>query len=240
MSDTKAETKTIAVYAPSAPYLEPYFQRGLGDVELVFQSDGIPDLEGANYAVMISSTDVYGNPPLPWQKDADSRGWTEMEDAFARSAVRARLTHSVLRCPPVVCTGMQGFCRSLVGRVNNGMFFHVPGLSPKLSVVHAVDIARAAGLLSDRGVDGKVFDVTDGVNPTIDDLAEAFAFRLDDKRIGELKPMLAKFLMGLRYCRRLAAGLPEYSCSPLVEECGFEPTSVVEYLRTHDYGENSL
>lgn len=144
--------------------------------------------------------------------------------------------HAVLVCPNIVGTGMTGLPMELARRVASGSFFHIEGNEARLSVVHATDVARAVRLaLGHKGA----WTVTDGCDPTFDDLAEALAHRLGDKRILTLKPLWARFLMNGRLRRTVTADC-RADGSEFASRFGFSPTPVTEYLTTHVYDDESL
>lgn len=158
-----------------------------------------------------------------------------------------KVTLAILRPAPVVGTGMGGPIRDIVNRIYRATYRHIAGDEARMSVVHAVDVARAAVMLA--GHSG-VFNITDGVDPTRHDLAEALCSRLDRKRVytlplGKLKIMarIGDYLPVTGYnTSRLDAQLSTltFDSSRLRSELpGFEPVSVTEYLTTHVYDDTS-
>lgn len=144
---------------------------------------------------------------------------------------------TVLVCLNTIGTGMTGLPMTLAAGVANGRFFHIEGASPaRISTIHASDVAKAVELSLGDG--GRYF-ISDGTDPTVDQLADALAYRLGDKRILTIKPWMAKWLMPASL-RRLAAEGSTARCNVFAEKFGFRPTPVTEYLRTHVYDESSL
>lgn len=205
--------------------------------------------------VYISTVAVYGRED---GENHDETTPTEPCDDYGRRKLAVEqllgdwcetqgVTLTVLRAAPIVGTGMGGGLRQLVNGIYRGTYRHIKGDESRCSVVHAVDVARAARIAASCG---GVYNLTDGVNPTRHDLAEALAHRLDDKRIysmsmararkvaaaGDWIPFLPLDRDGLR--RRLTT--LTFDSSLIRGRLGLTPHSVTEYLRNHTYDENSL
>lgn len=204
--------------------------------------------------VLLSTTDVYGEDDgVLIDEDAPcatshhkGHPAVEVEQCVAEYTTQMDIPLSVLRLPPVVGTGMEGILRKLVNGIYRGSVVHIEGNDARRSVIHAVDVARAARLVAGKA---GTYNVTDGTDPTVDELIEALAHRLDDKRV---------FTVGAKRARRMAllgrvlpvAMNPQlygwmtttltFDSSRLRRDTGFEPQSVVDYLMTHDYDESSL
>lgn len=205
--------------------------------------------------VYVSSTEVYGRVEGEELtegiiKDPQSRvGKAKLlaEDALQKWCDDKDVTLTILRCPPIVGTAMQGMLRSMVNSIYRGTYHHIADETQRLSVVHAVDVARA---ILDLAPTGGIYNLTDGVNPTRRDLAEALAHRMSDKRIYTLRPkrarVTAKILDFVPFATFGSKTLAEryttltFSCDKAIKALGWRPNSVTEYLRTHVYDENSL
>lgn len=143
---------------------------------------------------------------------------------------------AVLGCRWLIGTGMTGLPRELAARVWRGTFFHVPGCEIPVSAVHAVDMARAVALTLGRP---GIYMVTDGCGHTLDELADAFAWRLGQKRVLTAPVRLARWLPG-RSFRSKCAAMDTIDGSDFARLFDFKPVNVAEYLRTHVYDETSL
>lgn len=169
--------------------------------------------------------------------DANARFTTVLCDAAdAESKAQQYPGAAVIGCPWVIGTGMTGFPRELAARVWRGTFFHVPGSDIPVSAIHATDIARAVELT--LGKPG-VYTITDGKAHTLDELADALAWRMGQKRVLTAKARLARWLPGHSFRKRCAA-LPVIDGSRFAELFDFHPVDVATYLRTHVYDETSL
>lgn len=141
-----------------------------------------------------------------------------------------------LYCPMVIGTGMIGLPRRIASAIYKGFYFNITGNASRVSAIHASDMARAAALAA--GTDG-TFTVTDGADPTVDELADAISYRLGDKRLLTLKPWLARILLGREFFSQLTSDHLA-SDSFGFSYPGFRPTPVAQYLRSHVYDEKSL
>lgn len=139
-------------------------------------------------------------------------------------------------CPLVIGTNMNGLPRRIAAGISRGTFVNIKDNKAQVSVVHATDIARAVKLIA--GTHGS-FTFHDGYNPLISQLAEALAYRFQDKRLLSIKPRWAKLWYGSEYFHELATNhLLENSFLETFPD--FQPNNTIQYLRTHVYDENSL
>lgn len=231
----------ISVDFGGKDFLRPYFMRQFPGRDAVAD-----DITPGRTAFFISDTEIYDCSPDEWaDEDAPVRTdspLAEAEKAFMAKAHGAGCRAFILRCAPTVCTGMQGRARRLLNDIYRGVFFHLPGNEARLSVVHGSDVAAAAAFLTASDAEGGIFNLTDADHPTIDDLAEALAYRLDNKRISTVSTKPQQWFARLVYGgRRLDA----YTVSALVssakiESMGFMPQAVCRYLRNHVYDDASL
>lgn len=148
----------------------------------------------------------------------------------------ASLPVTVLRCQTIVGTGMCGLPMRIAAGIASGRYVQVKGNEARISVVHAVDVARATRVAA--GTSGE-FRLTDRMDPGINELAEALAYRMGDKRLLAIGARWARLWYGGDYFRRLTTD------ATVADTFGerfpeFSPVSVVNYLRTHVYDEKSL
>lgn len=205
--------------------------------------------------VYVSSTEVYGvedgsginenREPEP-VSDA-GRTKLEAETMLAQWCAERHVKLTILRAPAIVGTGMRGPLRRLVNSIYRGNYHHIDDETCRMSVVHATDVARAMVLLAETG---GTYNITDGVNPTRRDLAEAFACRMNGKRVYTLRSRRARTLARIcefipfsGYGRKSLAERYRsltFDDTRLRRAIGWKPVSVVDYLKTHDYGDSSL
>lgn len=234
MKESNEDTRPILfLYTPQADYVRPYFKRMMDEYHIADTPDN------ANYAVMISSTDVYAVSEgenfneLTEVKDCQT---LEDEKHFTGLCHGAHIPPTILRCAPIVCTGMQGWPRTLAEKIYRGTFIALKDNDARRSVVHAVSLPDAARAVLGRD---EVFNVTDCQDPTVNELAEALAWRMSQKRIFLLKAKLLRFLIGKKGVQEAGRSLT-FSCEKLRSSGNYNPVAVTEYLKTHVYDEKSL
>lgn len=224
----------LYLFTPSSPFVRPYFERLMPDYRLTDEP------AEAISAVMISSTDIYDiesgenfNELTPIKQDSE---WAEAERTFSETCAAAGLQPTILRCAPIVCTGMTGWPREMAEKIYRGTYLGLSGNEARRSVVHAVSLPDAAfGVLNS----GETFNVTDTIDPTVPMLADAFAWRIAQKRIFSLKPKWYRLIFGKKKLD-VASHTLTFSCEKLRSRSDFNPVSAVDYLKTHVYDENSL
>lgn len=205
--------------------------------------------------VYVSSTEVYGadeGVEINENREAEpvsdtGRTKLEAEKILTQWCVDNGVKLTILRSPAIVGTGMRDPLRQLVNSIYRGSYHHIDDETCRVSVVHATDIARV--MLQATGIAG-VFNITDGINPTRHDLVEALARRMNNKRVYTLRAKRARILA--RVCDFLpflpfnSKALAEryrsltFDESRLCRAIDRQPVSVVDYLQTHEYDENSL
>lgn len=234
MKESNEDTRPILfLYTPQADYVRPYFERMMDE----YRISDTPD--NADYAVMISSTDVYAVT-----EGENFNELTEVKDCqtlvdekhFAELCRGSHISPTVLRCAPVVCTGMHGWPRALAEKIYRGTFIALKDNDARRSVVHAVSLPDAVRAVLGRD---EVFNVTDCQDPTVNELAEALAWRMSQKRIFSLKAKWLRFLIGKKRMKEAGLSLT-FSCEKLRSSGNYNPVAVTEYLKTHVYDEKSL
>lgn len=222
----------IIIHIPDNGFLSPYLRHEFSDCG---ESDN--DIVSA---VMVSSTDVYdvseGENIDENTATIPAHRFIKEENEFIDFCNKKNLEPTILRCPHIVGTGMGGMMRRLVNGIYRGTYMHIKHNEARQSVIHAVDVASTARSI--KGHTG-IFNISDGSHPSIHDLAEAFAVRLDNKRISDISPRWARLWYGKDYYESLTRTL---TFSSRIYEVlpTFRPNIVTDYLRTHIYDENSL
>lgn len=224
--------------------------RGLGNL-----LDGVTEAGNVKNFVFISTVEVYGkqdgcgyNELTPTQPVTEfGRMKLEAENILVERCKKHGINLSIIRCAPVVCTGMHNPIRRLAADIYRGSYRHIADNDARTSVVHAVDVARAAvDIIGHEGI----FNLTDGVDPSRHDLAEALSWRMGNKRIFTLPLSKARKLARINdwlpftrfdseMLKRETTSLT-FSSEKIHGILGWRPNSVTEYLRTHVYDENSL
>ncbi len=233
-NQSEDQRPVLYLFTPCNPCVRPYFERFMPEFRI---SDSHL---GADAALMISSAAIYDvsegcgfNELTPLR---DSSEFARHEHDFRERCLQCGLTPTVLRCAPIVCTGMTGWVRDLAGKIARGTFIALAGNEARRSVVHAVSLPDAA-----RAVIGcdDTFNVTDTVDPLLSDLADALAWRIAQKRIFSIPARWYRILFGKKKLADIGRSLT-FSCEKLRSSGLYNPVSVVDYLKTHVYDESSL
>lgn len=227
----------VTVWCPKREFLHPYVEREFDGFDVEFSLGDNP----GDDTVMISSTDVYDvTTGVNYAEDAPV-GDTAAERQFIDWCTSHGLKPTILRCANIVGTGMTGWPMQLARGVARGTLLHVEGVDDQavVSVVHAVDVARVARFLRDCG---KTVNVTDGTATTLHDLIEALAYRIDNKRVGTLKPRWARWIYGKKRLCRLGSSLTfsDARLRRLMPADQMPLNRVTDYLTHHVYDDASL
>ena len=214
------------------------------------------------HVVVVSSTAVYGlssgenidetAPVRP--ADNASRHLASIEDRVKERCKATGAMCTILRPADVVGTGMEGFTGRRARDVNNGSYMHVKGNEAQRSIVHAIDVAKAVRAVAEKAGDDcieGVYNLTDRSGATIEQLADAIAYRLGNKRIFAtgLKAAKALALLGditlgaLPWSRKKLKARTTtltFNSFAISKHTTWEPMSVTEYLKTHKYSEDDI
>lgn len=206
--------------------------------------------------VFISSVQVYGKDS---GENYDESTPVNPKTEYGKSKYNAEqflkkwceshsVTLTILRPPLIVGSRMKGLLRSMVNGIYRGYYFHIKDNESHRSMIHATDVSIVVRKISSFG---GIYNITDGINPSVCDLAEALAYRMGNKRIYTIPMPLVKFAVRIGDKIGYSAPITTQKMLHLTQTLTFNsdaisrvidwtPNSVVEYLRTHNYDENSL
>jgi len=228
------ERPVLYLFTPEKDYVRPYFERLMPDYAISDRCDN------AIAAVMISTTDIYDansgsniNELHPIKQDSRE---AYNERYFTETCERHGLAATILRCAPIVCTGMQGTVYCMAKKIYAGSYVGVSENEAVVSVVHAVDLPAAY-----RAVAGHndIYNVSDGKETRVNELADSLAWRMSQKRIFTIKEKWYRLLFGKKKLADAYRSLT-FSCEKIKSSGAFNPNPVTEYLKTHVYDEQSL
>ena len=221
-------------------FLIPYLEAAFKGADIIRDAKAVgPD--GVDTAVIIlgnsgalpESIKCRSIVAISSANDTDSRA----EERVVELAKRSGTPLALLRPAEIVGTGMTGLPREIANRIYRGTFFHIPGENePRISVIHAIDVARATTVAA--GHEG-IFNLSDGTDPTLEELAEAISHRLGHKRIYSLSGRKARLLTRL-FPSLLITGDHRISMTDAALFAGFRPLTVTDYLIHHHYDENDI
>lgn len=194
-------------------FLAPYFERQFPAPD---NDDPLPQPRAA----VIITSDAAGSP----------------QAEFTQACEAMKLPVLKLHCPHIVATGMRGLTREIAERVYKGSYVNIKDNDSRISVIHGVDVALAAAIAAGENAG---YTLTDGADPTISDLADAFSFRMGDKRLFTVKPFWARLWLGKKFYNAMIEHqiATDTFCAAHPD---FHPNIVTQYLRTHVYDESSL
>ncbi len=227
----------VYIHAPERTFIFPFIREVASDFTLVDSP------EEADTAIMLSSVDIYGPSEglmMAENEDIDTASpWHIAEEEFLRQCAVSGVKTAILRCADIIGTGMTGRPRRWVEGIWRGTLLHIKDNNACVSVVHATDVAQAVKLVVEKDITG-IFNITDGTEPRFDDVLEALAYRLSNKRISTLSTRGQLWLGRLIYGRTRWQSYTTsrtFDCSAFTALSGYSPVPVIEYLRTHNYEE---
>lgn len=174
----------------------------------------------------------------------DDLGADRLREACNRSGKPLAL----LRCAPTMGTGMTGRWRDMVNAIYRGIYLRVDGNKARASMVHALDVGRAAVMAA--GMNGAWW-LSDGRDHLVDDTVAALAKRINDKRVVRMSLKKARrtallldivTIGGAHARERLALDTSDslVDARPLLDAIGLEPRDTLEYISTHVYSDEDL
>lgn len=174
----------------------------------------------------------------------DDLGADRLREACNRSGKPLAL----LRCAPTIGTGMTGRWRDMVNAIYRGIYLRVDGNKARASMVHAIDVGRAAVMAA--GMNGAWW-LSDGRDHLVDDAVAALAKRINDKRVVRMSLKKARrtallldivTIGGAHARERLALDTSDslVDARPLLDAIGLEPRDTLEYISTHVYSDEDL
>lgn len=146
----------------------------------------------------------------------------------------------------IIGTAMDGIPMTMAKLINRGTYYNTSESEAHLSVVHAIDVAKAAKCLV--GMQGTYY-INDDTNPSFAQLAEALSWRLGHKRIPTLSEKTAKWANLLGWLigganKKLLTQLTTETILPptseYLKQVGIPTINVVRHLSTHQYSETDI
>lgn len=169
-------------------------------------------------------------------------------DRLREACNRSGKPLALLRCAPTIGTGMTGRWRDMVNAIYRGIYLRVDGNKARASMVHALDVGRAAVMVA--GMNGAWW-LSDGRDHLVDDAVAALAKRINDKRVVRMSLKKARrtallldivTLGGAHARERLALDTSDslVDARPLLDAIGLEPRDTLKYISTHVYSDEDL
>ena len=149
--------------------------------------------------VLISSVSVYG---LIEGENIAENAALLANDPYGKSKIAAEfivkkwceeynVTCTILRLPLVVGVNPPGNLGSMILGIKKGYYFNIAGGNAKKSMVLASDIAKV--ILKAAEVGG-IYNLTDGIHPTFNDLSKSISRNLDKSFVPNMPLFIAKVI----------------------------------------------
>ena len=195
--------------------------------------------------VFISSVSVYG---LEYGVNIDEHTLLNAKDPYGLSKIQAErividwcnknnVVCTILRLPLLVGKNPPGNLGAMLNAIKKGYYFNIGGGKVKKSMVLADDVARFIPIIAPVG---GTYNLTDGEHPTFSSLSMAIA----KKKIPNLPLILAKIAGTIGDLLGSKAPLNSIKIKKITSDLtfddskarkkGWNPNSVVEYLKHHD------
>lgn len=242
----------ISFFPSDAPDTSIMVHYGTNDATIVPETNNIlADVAKLpRHVVFISSWEIYGHRSFEnLTENSPAMGqWAEAENAISERATHDGASLSILRPGIIIGTGMDGYAREIVNGISRATYCHIEGNDARISAIHSLDVAQAA-----KNIVGKngTFNISDGIDPTIEQLAEALAWRIGHKRIFSITPPKAHrmarvgdfipFISPLDSRKlKMQTTTRTLSIENISQTINFHPINVIEYLTNHIYDESDI
>jgi nucleoside-diphosphate-sugar epimerase len=195
--------------------------------------------------VFISSVSVYG---LESGINIDENTPLNAKDSYGLSKVLAEqmvidwckcnnVVCTILRLPLIVGVNPPGNLGAMLKSIKKGYYFNIAGGKAKKSMVLAEDVARFIPMIARVG---GIYNLTDGVHPSISDLSKVIA----QKKVKNLPLFLAVILGYLGDCLGENAVISSFKIRKITSDLtfhdgkardkGWRSQSVLEYLKVNE------
>lgn len=195
--------------------------------------------------VFISSVSVYG---LEYGINIDEYSLLNAKDPYGLSKIQAeqmvldwcqnnKVVCTILRLPLLVGINPPGNLGAMLNAIKKGYYFNVGGGKAKKSMVLAEDVARFIPFIAPIG---GIYNLTDGEHPTFSSLSKAIAKNpppnlplILAKIVGTIGDLLgSKAPLNSIKIKKITSDLTFDDSK--ARKKGWNPHSVVEYLKHHD------
>ncbi len=159
--------------------------------------EGLSNCSIPKHFIYISSVSVYGltegeniNECQPLMaKDAYGQSKIQAEKLVINWCKKNNVVCTILRLPLIAGQNPPGNLKSMISGIKRGYYFNINRGEAKKSIVLASDIAKIILIAANVG---GVYNLTDGVNPTIYELSSKIAHLLQKKVVFNLPLLIAK------------------------------------------------
>jgi nucleoside-diphosphate-sugar epimerase len=140
---------------------------------------GLTQGENINESSQLIASDPYGRSKI------------ETEDIVKKWCEHYNVTCTILRLPLVVGANPPGNLGSMINGIKKGYYFNIAGGNAKKSMVLASDIAKS---ILDAAEVGGIYNLTDGIHPTFNELSKSISQNLDKSFVPNMPLFIANIL----------------------------------------------
>jgi len=151
--------------------------------------------------VLISTVAVYGRDV---GEDIDESHPRNSETPYGQSKIQAEdaltefasingMKFFILRLPLLIGTNAKGNLQKITEAISKGRYFNIKNNTAKKSAVLAEDVAKLLLTLPDSNASG-IYNLTDSVNASFNELAEAISNKLGKKKLLSLPYFIVRLL----------------------------------------------
>jgi nucleoside-diphosphate-sugar epimerase len=152
--------------------------------------------------VFISSVSVYGiNSGVNIEEDFPllandpyGRSKIEAEEIVRNWCIEHNVVCTILRLPLVVGPNPPGNLGAMIRAIRKGYYFNISGGKAMKSMVLASDIAK---YILDAAEVGGIYNLTDGIHPSFDELSKSISKNLDKSFVPNMPLFIAKVLANI-------------------------------------------
>ncbi len=202
--------------------------RGTSNLLKGLENSGVP-----KYFVFVSSIAVYGmergnlikeNATLS-AKDPYGLSKIEAEKMILNWCGKNKVICTILRLPLIAGPNPPGNLNSMIRGIQKGYYFNIQGGKARKSIVLGEDVAR--NIIKASAVGG-VFNLTDGHNPTFEELSNYISFQLNKRKPMNMSLWLALLIAKFGDLLGDNAPLNSYKLTKIISDLTFDDSKARE------------
>lgn len=180
-----------------------------------------------SHFVFISSVSVYGiNSGINIKEDSPllandpyGRSKIEAEEIVKNWCIKNNVIYTILRLPLVVGPNPPGNLGTMIHAIRKGYYFNISGGKAMKSMVLASDIAK---YILDAAEVGGIFNLTDGIHPTFNELSKSISRNLDKSFVPNMPLFIANVLANIGdFCKDFFP-INSYKLSKIISTLTFD------------------
>jgi len=137
---------------------------------------------GINEEAPLLATDPYGKSKIA------------AEELVTQWCTAHQIPFAILRLPLIAGTNPPGNLKSMINGIKKGFYFNIAGGKARKSMVLATSVPKA---ILPAVATGGIYNLTDGIHPSFEELSEVISKQLDKKKPGSIPAFIASPLASL-------------------------------------------